>query len=208
MAFDNVTFPIAIARSSTGGPERRTDVVTTASGHEERNSRWAHSRRRYNIGSGMKSLADIQAVVAFFEARRGRLHGFRFRDHTDHKSCAPSASPSRNDQVLGLGDGVRMQFQLVKTYGTAPREYVRTILAPVASTVVVAVNGVEATAFSVNVTTGVVTFNAGNVPPLNATVTAGFLFDVPVRFDTDAISINLSHFEAGEIPDIPLLEVR
>lgn len=208
MLFDDVRFPTAIARGSSGGPERRTDVVTTASGREERNSRWAHSRRRYNVGLGVKTLDDIHNVVAFFEERRGRLHAFRFRDHGDYKSCPPVATISALDQVIGTGDGVTATFQLLKRYGSGAREYERVISAPVAATVVVAVNGVATTQFTLDASQGRITFNPGHVPATGATVTAGFEFDVPVRFDTDAISINLSHFEAGEIPDIPLLEVR
>jgi uncharacterized protein (TIGR02217 family) len=207
MAFDNVRLPTAISRGASGGPERRTDVVTTASGREERNSRWAHSRRRYNIGFGVKTLQQLQEVIAFFEGRRGKLHSFRFKDHTDFKSCASGATPQRTDQVLGTATGTQASFQLVKHYGAPSRDYVRNITAPVAGTVLIAVNGVASVAFTLNSTTGVVTFNAGSIPANGAVVTAGFEFDVPVRFDTDEITINLSHFEAGEIPEIPLIEV-
>ena len=208
MAFDDVTFPGAIARGSSGGPERRTDVVMTASGREERNSRWAASRRRYNAGTGIKSLADLQAVIDFFEARRGRLHAFRFRDHADFKSCAPQAQPAATDQAIGTGDGTTASFQLVKTYGAPLRPYVRVITAPVAASLLVAVNGVATTDFTLDAATGVITFNPGSIPAPAATVTAGFIFDVPVRFDSDAITVNLSHFEAGAIPEIPLVEVK
>lgn len=208
MPYDNIRFPTAIARASTGGPERRTDVVLTASGREQRNSRWANSRRKYNAGFGVKSLADIHAVIAFFEERRGRLHAFRFKDHADHKSCAANAQPSAADQMIGAGDGATASFQLVKSYGTGIRNYVRDITAPVAGTVKVAVNGSVTANFTVNTATGIITFNAGSTPPAGATITAGFEFDVPVRFDTDELQINLAHFEAGDIPDIPLIEVR
>lgn len=207
MAFDDVRLPTAISRGATGGPERRTDIVTTASGREERNSRWAHSRRRYNIGFGVKTIAQLQEVIAFFEGRRGKLHAFRFKDHADYKSCAANALPQDSDQVLGTGTGAQAAFQLVKHYGAPSRDYVRNITAPVSGTVLVAVNGVATANFTLNATTGVITFNAGSIPPNGATVTAGFEFDVPVRFDTDEITVNLSHFEAGEIPEIPLIEV-
>ncbi len=207
MPIDDVRFPTAIARGSTGGPERKTDIVTTASGREERNARWANSRRRYNVGFGVKSLADIQSVVRFFEERRGRLHAFRFKDFSDFKSCAANAVPAAVDQLIGTGTGALQTFQLVKTYGAGNRAYVRAVVTPVAGTIVIAVNGVVTTQFTVNVTTGQVTFNAGNVPASGAVITAGYQFDVPVRFDTDQLSINLSHFEAGEVPDIALVEV-
>ncbi|MBK8770944.1 MAG: DUF2460 domain-containing protein [Rhizobiales bacterium] len=205
--FDDVRFPTAIARGATGGPERRTDVVTTASGREERNSRWAQSRRRYNVGFGVKTLADIHAVVSFFEERRGRLHAFRFRDAADWTSGAPGATPAATDQLLGTSDGTTATFQLVKRYGSGMRAYARTITAPVPGSVVVAVNGVATMFFTLDAATGRISFTTGHVPAAGASVTAGFQFDVPVRFDTDQISINLSHFEAGEIPDIPLIEV-
>ena len=208
MAFDNVRFPTAISRGSTGSAERRTDVVTTASGREERNARWANSKRKYNAGFGVKSLDDIQAVVAFFEERRGKLYAFRWKDFADFKSCAASAAVAATDQVIGTGDGVTAAFQLVKKYGTGTRNYVRAINAPVSGTVRVAVNGVVTTLFAVNVLTGMMTFNAGSIPVIGAVVTAGFEFDVPVRFDTDAITINLAHFAGGDIPNIPLVEVR
>jgi uncharacterized protein (TIGR02217 family) len=208
MAFDDVRFPTAISRGATGGPERRTEVVTTASGREERNSRWAHARRRYNVGFGVKNLADLHAVIDFFEARRGRLHAFRFRDHADFKSCPPGAVPLPTDQQIGVGDGSTANFQLVKTYGAPSRPYERIIYAPVAGSVRVAVNSVETTAFTLDAATGIITFNAGNIPAAGSVVAAGYEFDVPVRFDTDAITVNLSHFEAGEIPEIPLLEIR
>ena len=207
MAFDDVRFPTAISRGCSGGPERRTDVVTTASGREERNSRWANSRRKYNMGFGVKTIAQLHDVIQFFEGRRGKLHSFRFKDFTDFKSSAANEVPQRTDQILGTGTGVLAAFQLVKHYGGPSRDYVRNITAPVVGTVLVAVNGVASLAFTLNAVTGVITFNAGSIPATGAVVTAGFEFDVPVRFDTDEITVNLKHFEAGDIPEIPLLEV-
>jgi uncharacterized protein (TIGR02217 family) len=206
--FDDARFPTAISRRATGGPERRTEVVTTASGREERNSRWAHSRRKYNIGFGLKSVTDLQAVIAFFEARRGRLYAFRYKDFTDFKSCAPTANISATDQMIGTGTGVTSTFQLVKHYGAPLRDYQRSIFAPVSGTVLVAVNGTPSVNFITDTNTGLITFNPGSIPATGATITAGFEFDVPVRFDTDQITVNLAHFNAGEVPDIPLIEVR
>jgi uncharacterized protein (TIGR02217 family) len=206
MSFDDIRFPPAISRGSSGGPERRTEIVATASGREERNSRWADSRRRYNAGFGVKSLGDIHAVVAFFEERRGRLHAFRWKDHADFKSCPPASAISPTDQILGAGDGATAGFQLVKNYGSGLRNYARAITKPVAGSVVAAINGAATANFTVNTATGVITFSAA--PPAGHTVTAGFEFDVPVRFDTDQLSINLAHFGAGDIPEIPVVEVR
>jgi uncharacterized protein (TIGR02217 family) len=206
MSFDNVRFPAGISRGSSGGPERRTEIVVTGSGAEERNSRWANSRRRYDAGFGIRSLDDIHQVIAFFEERRGRLIGFRFKDHMDWKSCAPRAQVSALDQAIGTGDGARRSFQLVKRYGSGLRDYVRTITKPVAGSVRIAVAGTAVTGFSVDTLTGMVTL--AQAPATGAAVTAGFEFDVPVRFDTDELRINLTQFAAGDIPQIPMVEIR
>ena len=206
MGFDDVRFPPQISRGSTGGPERRTEIVVTGSGAEERNSRWADSRRRYNAGFGVKSLDDIHRVVAFFEERRGRLHGFRWKDHLDFTSGLPGAAVTATDQAIGTGDGTATRFQLVKRYGTGLRDYLRSITKPIAGSVRIAVNGQEVTGFTLDALTGVVTLAAAPVP--GATVTAGFAFDVPVRFDTDELRINLAQFAGGDIPDIPIVEIR
>ena len=208
MAFDDIRFPVAISRGATGGPERRTDIVVLGSGAEERNSRWADSRRRYNAGFGVKSLDDIHDVVRFFEERRGRLHGFRWKDHMDFKSCAPNGQVTAVDQQIGTGDGVRTAFQLVKRYGSGLRDYLRSITKPVAGSVVIAVNGVTTTGVSLDTSTGTVTFNPGSIPAGGAIVTAGFQFDVPARFDSDQLRINLTNFAGGDIPDIPIVEIR
>lgn len=205
-AFHEVTFPLDIALGASGGPERRTDVVLLGSGREERNARWAHSRRRYEAGYGVKTLAALQAVVAFFEERRGRLHGFRFRDRLDHSSAVPGAAVTPFDQPIGLGDGETVTFALAKTYGVGPSAYRRPVAKPVAGSVRMALAGVETGAFTVDAATGLVTFAAP--PGEGVAITAGFLFDVPVRFDTDRLEVNLTSFAAGDIPSIPLIEIR
>jgi uncharacterized protein (TIGR02217 family) len=205
MSFHEVRFPAALSFGATGGPERRTEIVTLASGHEERNAPWAHARRRYDAGLGLRSLDDVHAVLSFFEARMGRLYGFRWRDWADWKSCAPSAAPAPTDCRIGTGDGATATFQLVRTYASGPAVYARPIAKPVADSVRVAVNGV-ATPAAVDDTTGAVILPAPPAP--GAVVTAGFLFDVPVRFDADRIEVNLAAFEAGSIPSIPIVEIR
>jgi uncharacterized protein (TIGR02217 family) len=211
MAFHEIRFPAAISFGATGGPERRTDVVVLGSGHEERNQRWADSRRRYEAGYGVKSLDDLVAVIAFFEERRGRFHGFRWKDHTDFRSCTAGANPSATDQSLGVGDGATAAFQLVKRYGASFAPWTREIKKPVEGTLLVAVNGVaqaEGADFLCDYTTGLVTFEAGSIPPLGAAVTAGFEFDVPVRFDTDRLEISLVGLGVGSIPCVPVVEIR
>jgi uncharacterized protein (TIGR02217 family) len=100
MALHAVRFPAGISLGASGGPERRTEIVVLGSGAEERNSRWADSKRSYNAGYGIKGIDDLHAVIAFFEERRGRLHGFRWKDWSDYKSCAPAATLSALDQEI------------------------------------------------------------------------------------------------------------
>jgi uncharacterized protein (TIGR02217 family) len=209
--FHEVLFPLDIALRSAGGPERRTEIVALGSGREERNARWAHSRRRYDAGYGIKTLDALSSVVAFFEERRGRLHGFRWRDRLDHVSAASGGVVSPLNQAIGTGNGVATTFQLTKTYGSAYAPYQRPVTKPVAGSVRVAVAGSEVAAgvaFTCDTTTGILTFLAGHIPAMGAAVTAGFLFDVPVRFDTDYLEVDLSAFTAGQIPKIPLVEIK
>ncbi|MBM6592370.1 DUF2460 domain-containing protein [Microvirga pudoricolor] len=206
--FHEVLFPLDIGLGRAGGPVRRTDIVTLASGREHRNARWAASRRRYDAGLGVRSVDALHAVIAFFEERRGRLVGFRFRDRTDWRSGPPSQAPGPFDQRIGTGDGASLAFPLVKTYGGGFAPYLRAIAKPVGGSVRAGVNGAEqpvGSGFNCDPATGLVTFAAP--PPAGAAITAGFAFDVPVRFDTDELDIDLSAFDAGAIPKIPLIEI-
>ena len=210
-SFHEARFPAAVSFGATGGPERRVEIVALTSGREKRNLRFSHSRRHFDAGTGVRSLADLYEIVAFFEARRGSYHGFRFRDPFDMKSCRPDATPSPGDQILGTGDGARADFQLVKRYGEGGEAYARPILKPVEGSVRVAVNGAERTApsgFSVDHATGIVTFPPGAIPVAGAQVSAGFEFDIAARFDTERIAISLSAFKAGQIPSIPVIEIE
>ncbi len=207
MAFHEVRFPDNISRGARGGPERRTQVVELASGDEERNASWANSRRRYDVAYGIRRADDLAAVIAFFEARNGRLYGFRFKDWGDYKSCLPSAMPAPTDQVIGTGDGETTAFQLVKAYTSGAQSWTRAITKPVAGTVRVALDGAEQLGgWSIDATTGVVTFDTA--PATGVAVTAGFEFDVPVRFDTDTLDVTLDLERLGSITSIPLLEIR
>jgi len=207
MAFHEIRFPDSISRGAKGGPERRTRIVELASGDEERNASWANSRRRYDVSYGVRRADDLAAVVAFFEARNGRLHAFRFKDWSDYKSCLPSAAPAATDQIIGTGNGSATTFALTKTYASGAQSWARAIIKPVAGTVTVSLNGVaQGAGWSVNTTTGIVTFAAA--PASGAVIRAGFEFDVPVRFDTDELPVTLDIERTGSIPSIPLIEVR
>ena len=188
MNFHEIRFPASLSFGSVGGPERRTEIVTLANGFEERNSPWADSRRRYDAGVGMRALDDIETLIAFFEARHGQLYGFRWKDWTDFKSCAPSKEVTFLDQQIGSGDGETTAFQLIKAYKSGVSGYQRRISKPVEGSVLLAVADdqlFETVHFSVDYETGFVTFD--DPPDAGAEIYAGFEFDVPVRFDTDRL---------------------
>ena len=207
MAFHEVRFPDNISRGARGGPERRTQIVELASGDEERNASWANSRRRYDVAYGIRRADDLAAVVAFFEARNGRLHGFRFKDWADFKSCLPSQMPGPTNQPIGTGNGAATLFQLTKRYTSGAQSWMRAIPKPVAGTVTIALNGTaQASGWSVSTTTGLITFTTA--PASGVAITAGFEFDVPVRFDTDALDVTLDLERLGSITSIPLVEIR
>ena len=209
MSFHDIRFPASLSFGSVGGPERRTDVVTLANGHEERNTPWAHSRRRYDAGLGLRSLDDIEVLIAFFEARQGQLNGFRWKDWSDYKSCSPSGEPDFRDQLIAAGDGVTQEFQLVKNYRSGSQIYQRPITKPVAGTVRLGLGQEElheGIDFSLDPTSGQVTLN--HPPEQGTEIVAGFEFDVPVRFDTDRIQTSVASFQAGDVPAVPVVEVR
>jgi len=209
MNFHEVRFPASLSFGSLGGPERRTEVVTLANGFEERNTPWAHSRRRYDAGAGMRSLDDVEAMVAFFEARQGQLYGFRWKDWSDFRSCKASGEVTFQDQIIGQGDGVQTEWPLIKTYASGGYDYARPVKKPVLGTVLVGFDGIalqEDVDWEIDLNTGVVSF--GEAPDAGVEITAGYEFDVPVRFAVDAIQTSVASFQAGDVPSVPVVEVR
>ena len=204
-AFDDVSFPLAMGREAMVSPGFSTAVVTTASGHEQRNADWASARMRYDVGPGVRSEADVAALIAFFRARRGAAKGFRFRDPTDFSSNGMTGTPGALDVSLGVGDGVRTGFDLLKRYGTGADAEVRPVTRALAASVLVSVGGV-AMASGWTLVGGRVVFAVA--PTVGADVRTGFLFDVPVRFVVDVLDVSVATWRAGEVVSVGLVEVR
>ncbi len=190
--FDDVSFPLELGREAEVTPEHSTAIVASAGGHEARNVAWAEARTLYDVGPGLRSEGDIATLLSFFRARQGPARGFRLRDPFDFDA---------DDVLLGTGDGVRMRFALVKQYGDVARRITR----PVAGSVVVRLNGVATTAFTLE-PGGFVALDAP--PGAGVAVSASFTFDVPVRFADDRLSVHRATFLAGEAPSVPLVELR
>ncbi len=207
MAFDEVSFPLCVGYGASGGPTFLTEVVTIDGGYERRNQLWSQARRKYEARTGVRSAADAALLSAFFQARAGRARGFRLKDWSDFSSAADGTSaPDWRDQTLGFGNGVATVFPLIKNYGSGGVSYARSIRKPVAGSVLIGVGGVRLmTGWSVATTTGLVSFSTP--PAVGAAITAGFLFDVPVRFDTDQLSLTAEDDHMGKA-EIPLVEVR
>lgn len=199
MAFVEVAFPSDIAYGSSGGPEYSTEIVITHSGYEQRNINWAQARARYNVAHGIKTQAQLDALIAFFRARKGRADGFRFKDWSDYRAAA---------QVIGTGNGSNKIFYLVKTYTSGSITETRSITKPVVGTLAVYVNSVlqAGSSYSLDSATGKITFVTA--PANAAIITADFEFDVPVRFDTDRLSATLDSYSVNSWNDIPLVEIR
>jgi uncharacterized protein (TIGR02217 family) len=203
--FDDVLFPLEIGREAMVTPEFSTHVVTTLSGHERRNSDWADARLNYDVGIGVRSDADIGVLLAFFRARRGAAVGFRLADPIDDSSHNMVDTPSAQDQILGIGDGIRTRFPLIKIYDEGERKQQRRITRPRDGSVLIALNGAAISNWQLG-EFGEIIFDTA--PVIGTTVTAGFYFDVPVRFASDQIEISRHSFGAGEVPSVPLIEIK
>jgi len=201
-AFDDVRFPIALGRAASVEPTFSTQIVTTASGAEQRNADWADARLSFDAGPGVRGEAELHDLIAFFRARRGAAAGFRFEDPFDNSSKGMTGEPGTADQAIGTGDGVSTEFPLVKHYGGQ----VRRITRPVGGTVRVSVDGAERIGGWSLGGKGVIAFD--EPPGAGAEVAAGFRFDVPVRFAEDKLVVGLATFAAGEAPSVPLIEIR
>lgn len=198
MTFHEIQFPPDIAYGAQGGPQYATTVVATASGFEQRNACWAAARGSWNVASGLKKQSQLDALIAFFRARKGRAYGFRFKDWTDYKATG---------QALGTGDGTNKNFQLVKTYASGPASETRVIKKPVVGTVKPYLAGVlQSSGWAVDTTTGILTFLTA--PAVGVAVTADFEFDVPVRFDTDSMAVTLEQVNLSQWSGIPIIEIR
>lgn len=205
-AFDDVSFPLALGREASSEPGFSTAIVTAASGVEQRNADWAQGRLKFDAGPGVRSAADIQALVGFFRARRGAARGFRLRDPFDDSSAGMTDPSGFADTLLGFGDGVRTSFPLVKRYGDGDEAEQRRITRPIAGSVRIGIAGAERLTGWALQPAGVIVFESA--PAIGAAVTAGFRFEVPVRFQEDQLQVNLAAVAAGEAPTVPLIEIR
>lgn len=201
MAFDEVRLPTCIEKGAQGGPQFNTTVLSLSSGYEKRNINWSKSRGSWDISYGIKKKEDLDELISFFYARRGRARGFRFRDFSDYKLAR---------QGIGIGDGANAIFQIYKRYSNAGIDYDRIINKIVDNTLSVWVNNalIDSSDYAIDLDTGIITFDVGAIPAISDVVEVQAEFDVPVRFDIDNLNINLYMVEIGSLPQISVIELR
>jgi len=200
MAFVETQFPTDISLGATGGPMHSTDIITTFGGREQRNINWSAPLGVWNVAHGVKTTTQLETLVAFFRARQGKAVGFRFKDWSDYHVTAGN---------IGTGTGALTTFQLRKQYTSGGATVNRNITKPIASGLLIYVDGVLKTLttdYTVSTVTGIVTFISA--PALDKAITATFDFDVPVRFDTDKMDISLDNLGIGSWANIPVVEIR
>tara|TARA_R110000824_G_scaffold20947_12_gene78624 strand:+ start:707 stop:1690 length:984 start_codon:yes stop_codon:yes gene_type:complete len=216
MAFhESAIFPTDISYGSTGGAGYSTTITKLDSGHEIRNSRWSQARHRYDASYGIKTLEQLNAIVEFYHARQGAMHGFRWHDPMDFStdSTRRANSPDWDSrQTTGVSDYPTGKFQLQTWYTHGGATYKRNITKPVSGTLKVGwvnVEKTEGTHWSCDYSTGVVTIDAGHLTTEN--IQASFNFHVPCRFgeEIDAhLPLSFDAFEMGSIGKIPIVEIK
>jgi len=205
VTFINTRFPVNISYGSSGGPQFQTAVIDMRSGEEKRNINWSYPRHAYDAAVGVRAQSDIEDLIAFFFVVQGRAHSFRWKDWADYKSCKTGSTVAATDQSLGDGDGSETEFQLTKTYTFGAYEFSRNIELPVSGTVVAALDGVETEAFSVDTSTGIITFDSA--PGNGVAITVGYEFDVHCRMDTDELVTSLDEYQVGSA-SVPVIELK
>jgi len=208
MAFHEVQFPDDISRGAVGGPRFKTNVLTLASGHEQRNIDWSITRGEWDIGYGLRSQSDLDILINFFYAREGRAHGFRFKDWSDFK-IGDVDNPTTNNQSIGTGDASDSTWQIYKRYTSGSINYDRTINKIVTGKIVVLLDNVvkaDPGDYSIDLNTGLITFVSP--PGGSVDIQVACEFDVPVRFDVDEMRLNIIMFEIGSWPNISVVEIR
>jgi uncharacterized protein (TIGR02217 family) len=177
-------FPGCPSFGFTANPQYSVTISQSASGRERRNRNWSRPLNQYSVTVGPRLEDEIQELLEFWHAMGGPECGFRFKDYSDFKSSRVNENISATDQVLVFSADSPGGYQLRKTYQFGSRQLVRPILKPVTGTVLLADNGVVKTAgadYVVDYTTGLIEISFTPV----GQITAGFEFDVPVRFDSE-----------------------
>lgn len=209
MAFRNELLPGTISSGADSTPMWQVDIARAKSGKEKRVARRSSSLRKCTVPLNIRSLNNIHEMISHFEVMNGPWYSFPLKDRLDFRSCAPETTPTATDGLLGTGDGIVATYQVRKAYVSGAFTHYRTILLPVSGTLLVSVAGVtktETTHYTVDYTTGIITFTAGNIPTAGQLVKAGFDFHCKVRYDSNDLNTVIEAYRSGSIPSIALIE--
>ena len=197
--FDEIRFPEDISYGAIGGPQYFTNIVHTSSGNEYRNINYSSSRMKFNVAYGVKTKEQMDKLLLFFRARRGRAIGFKYKDWSDF---------SAKNQLIGIGDESITKFQLKKIYKSGVSEFIRIIEKPVSNSVEVYLDNIKAKQehYTIDYTAGNIIFTAPVKDKTN--IFANFEFDVPVRFDMDYLPISIDGKNLYTCKEINLIEIK
>src|SRR6266704_1806248 len=227
--FIEVEFPRKLALGAVGGPAYSTQVNEGFSGYEQRNQNWSQSRGLWTVSFENKPQSEYQGLLGFFHAMKGQATGFRLFDPTDNTVVGG---------LIATADGVAASYQLQKIYQfpLSANQVVRPVQKVITSKVTdfygnlltdtlnVYVNGVlqprhagytnvGSPNYTLDETTGVITFQGVHVPTAGQVITADFQFHWPVRFDLDGLQTQFLTPNTGTGPIITvsgmkLFEIR
>lgn len=218
MAFYEHRLPLDLSRGVSGGLGLRTLVNEADSGEESRIIKFSRLRGRWDLASRLMRdfesnptlRVDCDTIQQLHVVQEGRAHGFRFRHDGDHKIGDPD-DPTTTNQSIGTGDGAETQFQAIRQYAFGAVTFNRPIVKLEASSYTVLIDDVAQTEgggndYTIDVDTGVVTFNAA--PLGGEDVGLASKFDVPVRFDIDLLDLDYELASLGQVPSIPIVELK
>jgi uncharacterized protein (TIGR02217 family) len=203
-AFLEVQMDVNISYGSGGGPGFKTLIFEGHTGLEQRSISWTRAKGKWNVAQGIRNQSDMDTIRKLFYNTSGRAAGFRFKDWGDYQLT--------NEQIA-TGDGTTLAFKIIKTYSVTGSSYVRRIFKPVSGTMVVADNatvrteGAGAGKYTVDYTTGIITFDNAIKPANGHAITVSCDFDVPVRFDVDELSSSMDGYLTESWSNIPLVEI-
>lgn len=209
MSFHDTQFPSTIVYGPSGGSRFKTRIVQNPGGYEQRNIDWVNPLGKWSVAHEMMTQSELDTIVAFFHARYGRAHTFRFKAWEDYKARMDDSESLPTIHTVTSSPNLP-DTQLIKNYTSGGYTYVRNITLPVSGTVVLYADGAEIgdSNYSVDYTTGIVDWEAAYAPGVGVVITADYQFDVLARFDTDEIESSIDYYDRSSWTGIQVVEVR
>lgn len=202
-SFDEVQMPADLSYGATGGSKFNTMITELASGFEQRNVNWSKVRGEWDVSYNLRRQDKLDAIRAFFMARRGRAIGFRFKDWADYQLAR---------QSIGQSNGTTTIFQIYKRYASGPSYFDRDLTKIVSSGIDVPLkvwfDGSLLSSPTIDLNTGKITLNSTQAATTGKVIEVACEFDVPARFDTDHIAAGITAYRVFTWGGIPIKEIR